>query len=288
MAFLNGAVEQLEGQIASAKVAMARLSSPQLYYVLSGNDFTLDINNPDAPKLVCMGNNPQKVQIYGAVLSLYVNRLVKLVNQKGKLKSSLIFDEFPTIYLNGIDSLIATARSNKVSTCLGIQDLSQLRKDYGKEQADVIMGIVGNIVAGQVTGDTARLLSDRIGKIMQDRQSLSINRTDTSISKSKQLEAAVPPSKISGLSSGEFVGMVADNPEERIHLKAFHNEILNDHAALAAEEKAYKPIPVIRKIDYQMVQRNYNQIREEVQEIVHAEISRMMNDPALERLVVKK
>lgn len=287
-AFLNGAVEQLEGHIASAKVAMARLSSPQLYYVLSGNDFTLDINNPDAPKLVCMGNNPQKVQIYGAVLSLYVNRLVKLVNQKGKLKSSLIFDEFPTIYLNGIDSLIATARSNKVSTCLGIQDLSQLRKDYGKEQADVIMGIVGNIVAGQVTGDTARLLSDRIGKIMQDRQSLSMNRTDTSISKSKQLEAAVPPSKISGLSSGEFVGMVADNPEERIHLKAFHNEILNDHAALAAEEKAYKPIPVVRKIDSQMVQRNYNQIREEVQEIVHAEINRMMNDPELERLVVRK
>lgn len=287
-AYQNGAVEQLEGQIASAKIALARLSSPQLYYVLSGNDFTLDINNPDVPKLVCMGNNPQKVQIYGAVLSLYVNRLVKLVNQKGKLKSSLIFDEFPTIYLNGIDTLIATARSNKVSTCIGIQDLTQLRKDYGKDQADVIIGIVGNIVSGQVTGDTAKLLSDRVGKIMQDRQSLSINRTDTSISKSKQLEAAVPASKISSLSSGEFVGMVADNPEGRIHLKAFHNEILNDHAALAAEEKAYKPIPVIRKIDSQMVQRNYNQIREEVQEIVLAEINRMMNDPELERLVVRK
>lgn len=287
-AFLNGAVEQLEGQIASAKVAMARLSSPQLYYVLSGNDFTLDINNPAAPKLVCMGNNPQKVQIYGAVLSLYVNRLIKLVNQKGKLKSSLVFDEFPTIYLNGIDSLIATARSNKVATCLGIQDLSQLRKDYGKEEADVIMGIVGNIVSGQVTGDTARLLSDRIGKIMQDRQSLSINRNDTSISKSKQLESAVPASKISALSSGEFVGMVADNPDELIHLKAFHNKIQNDHSALAAEEKAYKPIPVIRKIDSQMVQRNYNQIREEVQEIVNAEIQRMMNNPELERLIVKR
>lgn len=287
-AYQNGAVEQLEGQIASAKIALARLSSPQLYYVLSGNDFTLDINNPDVPKLVCMGNNPQKVQIYGAVLSLYVNRLVKLVNQKGKLKSSLIFDEFPTIYLNGIDTLIATARSNKVSTCIGIQDLTQLRKDYGKDQADVIIGIVGNIVSGQVTGDTAKLLSDRIGKIMQDRQSLSINRTDTSISKSKQLEAAVPASKISALSSGEFVGMVADNPEERINLKAFHCEIINDHAALAAEEKAYKPIPVIRKIDSQMVQRNYNQIREEVQEIVLAEINRMMNDPELERLVVRK
>ncbi|UOE51304.1 YWFCY domain-containing protein [Mucilaginibacter sp. SMC90] len=287
-AYLNDVMEQLEGQIASAKVAMARLSSPQLYYVLSGMDFTLDINNPDEPKLVCMGNNPQKIQIYGAVLSLYVNRLVKLVNQKGKLKSSLIFDEFPTIYLNGIDSLIATARSNKVATTLGIQDVSQLRKDYGREQADVIMGIVGNIVSGQVTGDTAKQLSERIGKIMQDRQSLSINRQDTSISKSKQLEAAVPASKIAALSSGEFVGMVADDPNNKIALKAFHCEILNDHSALKAEENSYKPIPVLRQIDNAMVQRNYLQIKQEVQDIVDSEIARMNNDPALSHLVIQK
>ncbi|SDE86062.1 Type IV secretory system Conjugative DNA transfer [Mucilaginibacter pineti] len=287
-AYLNDVMEQLEGQIASAKVAMARLSSPQLYYVLSGKDFTLDINNPEEPKLVCMGNNPQKIQIYGAVLSLYVNRLVKLINQKGKLKSSLIFDEFPTIYLNGIDSLIATARSNKVSTTLGIQDLSQLRKDYGKEQADVIMGIVGNVVSGQVTGDTSKLLSDRIGKIMQDRQSLSINSQDTSISKSKQLEAAVPASKISGLSSGEFVGTVADDPDNKIALKAFHCEIINDHDALKAEEKSYKPIPIIRQVDNGMVQRNYLQIKQEVQDIVESEMERMSSDPMLVHLIVQK
>lgn len=287
-AYLNDVMEQLEGQIASAKVAIARLSSPQLYYVLSGNDFTLDINNPDSPKLVCCGNNPQKIQIYGAVLSLYVNRLVKLVNQKGKLKSSLIFDEFPTIYLNGIDSLIATARSNKVSTTLGIQDLSQLRKDYGREQADVIMGIVGNIISGQVTGDTAKQLSDRIGRIMQDRQSLSINSGDTSISKSKQLEAAVPASKIAALSSGDFVGMVADNPDEKIELKAFHCSIVNDHAALKNEEDSYVPIPVIRTVDNKMVQRNYTQIREEIQEIVHAEIQKMTLNPALEHMIIRK
>lgn len=91
-AFRNKAMEQLEGQIASAKIGLARLSSPQLYWVLSGNDFTLDINNPEDPKIVCMGNNPQKLQTYGAVLSLYVNRLLKIINQKNRLKSSLIFD----------------------------------------------------------------------------------------------------------------------------------------------------------------------------------------------------
>jgi hypothetical protein len=287
-AYLNDVMEQLEGQIASAKVAMARLSSPQLYYVLSGNDFNLDINNPDDPKIVCMGNNPQKIQIYGAVLSLYVTRLVKLVNKKGKQKSSLIFDEFPTIYLNNMDSLIATARSNKVSTCLGIQDFSQLRKDYGREQADVIMNITGNIVAGQVTGDTAKQLSERFGKIMQDRESYSINSGDTSISRSKQLDSAIPSSKISALSSGEFVGMVADDPDNKIELKAFHCEILNDHEALKTEQENYKDIEVIRKLDKSMVQRNYLQIKHDIQDIIQSEMERMLNDPGLAHLVVKK
>ncbi|MBS1781039.1 MAG: YWFCY domain-containing protein [Bacteroidetes bacterium] len=287
-AYLNDVMEQLEGQIASAKVAMARLSSPQLYYVLSGNDFNLDINNPDDPKIVCMGNNPQKIQIYGAVLSLYVTRLVKQVNKKGKLKSSLVFDEFPTIYLNNMDSLIATARSNKVSTCLGIQDFSQLRKDYGREQADVIMNITGNIIAGQVTGDTAKQLSERFGKIMQDRESYSINSGDTSISRSKQLETAIPPSKISALSSGEFVGMVADDPGNKIELKSFHCEIINDHEALKKEEDGYKNIEVVRKLDNGMVQRNYLQVKQDIQDIIHSEMERLLNNPGLSHLVVKK
>lgn len=287
-AFLNDAAEQLEGQIASAKISMARLSSPQLYYVLSGNDFTLDINNPDAPKIVCMGNNPQKIQTYGAVLSLYVSRLIKLVNQKDKLKSSLIFDEFPTVYLNNIDSLIATARSNKVSTTIGIQDLSQLKKDYGREQADVIMNITGNIISGQVTGDTAKQLSERFGKIMQDRESLSINSSDTSISHSRQLESAVPASKIASLSSGEFVGMTADNPDCKIDLKTFHCEILNDHIALQNETDNYKEIEPIRILDSVLINRNYSQIKEDIAELSESEMDRISTSVHLRHVIIKK
>jgi type IV secretory pathway TraG/TraD family ATPase VirD4 len=216
-AYQNKAMAQLEGQIASAKIGLARLSSQQLYYVLSGNDFTLDVNNPREPKIICVGNNPQKLQVYGAVLSLYISRMIKLVNQKGKLKSALIFDEFPTIFFNNMDSLIATARSNKVATALAVQDFSQLKKDYGAEQSEVITGIVGNIISGQVTGSTAKSLSETFGKIMQDRQSKSINSSDISISQSTQLDYAIPASKIASLSSGEFVGMVADNPKKRLH-----------------------------------------------------------------------
>lgn len=287
-AYLNDVMEQLEGQIASAKVAMARLSSPQLYYVLSGNDFTLDINNPQEPKIICMGNNPQKIQIYGAVLSLYVNRLLKLVNQKGKQKSSLVFDEFPTIYLNNIDNVIATARSNKVATCLGVQDFSQLRKDYGREQADVIMNLAGNIISGQVTGDTAKQLSERFGKIMQDRESFSINSNDTSVSRSKQLELAVPSSKVSSLSSGNFVGMVADDPDCKIELKTFHSEILNDHNALQKEINSYQDIPIVCKLNNEIVQRNYLQIKQDIQNIIQYEMDRLISDPELSYLIVRK
>lgn len=269
-AFRNEAMEQLEGQIASAKISMARLASPQLYYVLSGNDFSLDINNPDNPKIVCTGNNPQKQQIYGAVLSLYISRVIKLVNKKNQQKCSLIFDEFPTIYFNGIDGLIATARANKVATTLAVQDYSQLKKDYGRDQAEVIMNIVGNVISGQVVGETARLLSDRFGKIVQQRESISINSNETSLSRSTQLDAAIPPSKIAALSSGVFVGTVADDPDQKVDLKVFHAEILNDHERIRKEENAYVAIPTIRKITHYEIQENFYRIKQDIQLIVNA------------------
>lgn len=274
-AFQNKAREQLEGQIASAKIGLARLSSPQLYYVLSGNDFTLDVNNPLEPKVICVGNNPQKIQTYGAVLSLYISRMIKLVNRKGQLKSSLVFDEFPTIYFNNMDSLIATARSNKVSTTLAVQDFSQLKKDYGAEQADVISGIVGNIISGQVTGSTAKKLSETFGKIMQDRTSLSINSSDTSISKSTQLDYAIPASKISSLSSGEFVGIVADNPDQKIKLKIFHSEIQNGHEAIAREEEGYQSVPIIKTVSEMDIQENYLKIKADIELIFENELKKI-------------
>jgi hypothetical protein len=267
-AWKNEAYEQLEGQIASAKISLARLSSPQLYYVLSGNDFSLDINNPNDPKIVCLANNPQKSQVYGAVLSLYVNRINKLVNRKYQQKCSLIFDEFPTIYFNGIDNLIATARSNKVAVTLAVQDYSQLKKDYGRDQAEVVMNIVGNIVCGQVTGDTAKQLSERFGKINQVKESISINSSDTSISRSTQLDYAVPASKISGLSSGEFVGMVADDPTNPIDLKTFHCRIQNDHEAIGIEEQGYQEIPDIRSVSNNEIIINYQRIKADIRNLV--------------------
>lgn len=274
-AFENDAMEQLEGQIASAKICMARLASPQLYWVLAGTDFTLDINDPENPKIVCVGNNPEKQAIYGAVLSLYISRLVKIVNRQGKQKSALVFDEFPTIFFNNMDSLIATARSNKVAAVLGMQDFSQLRQDYGKDRADVLVNICGNAISGQVMGDTARLFADRFGKIVQRRESLSINRTDTSVSKSTQLDYAIPASRIAALSSGEFVGMVSDDPDNKIKLKKFHSEFMQNSKALNGEMDKFQEIPLVREVSPQQVSDNYYQVKQDIQNLIEQEVYKL-------------
>ena len=296
-AWKSGAQDQLQGQIASAKIPLTRMISPQLYWVMTGNDFSLDINNPAEPKILCVGNNPDRQNIYSAALGLYNSRIVKLINKKGQLKSTVIIDELPTIYFRGLDNLIATARSNKVAVCLGFQDFSQLNRDYGEKESKVIQNTVGNIFSGQVVGETAKTLSERFGKILQKRQSVSINRQDVSTSINTQLDSLIPASKISNLSQGSFVGSVSDNFGEKIDQKIFHAEIIVDHAKVSAEEKAYKKIPVInsfrdkegKDIMLEQIQRNYDQIKTDAQAIINDEMERIMNDPELcERLGIEK
>lgn len=292
-AWKGGAMEQLQGQIASAKIPLSRLISPALYWIMTGDDFTLDINNPDAPKVLCVGNNPDRQNIYSAALGLYNARIVKMVNRKGKLKCSILVDEVPTIYFKGLDTLIATARSNKVAVMLGAQDYSQLVRDYGDKEARVIQNTIGNIFAGQVVGETAKNLSERFGKVLQQRKSINMTREDTSTNISTQLDSLIPASKISNLSQGEFVGSVCDSFDEKINQKIFHAEIIVDNEQVAAETKAYRKIPVITDFtgadgkDHmeEEIERNYYQIKEDVAQIIEKELLRIENDPNLKHLL---
>lgn len=292
-AWKGGAAEQLMGQIASAKIPLSRLISPQLYWVMSGSDFTLDINNPKEPKVLCVGNNPDRISIYGAALGLYNSRIVKLINKKKQLKSCVIIDELPTIFFKGLDNLIATARSNKVAVVLGFQDFSQLKRDYGDKEAAVIMSTVGNVFSGQVVGETAKTLSERFGKILQKRESMSINRNDTSTSINTQLDSLIPASKISTLSQGMFVGAVADNFGETIEQKIFHAQIVVDNEAIQKEIAAYQPIPEIssfldensKDTMEQQIKANYRQIKQDIVELVENELIRIENDPELKHLL---
>ena len=292
-AWEGGAQDQLQGQIASAKIPLSRMISPALYWVMTGDDFSLDINNPNEPKVLVVGNNPDRQNIYSAALGLYNSRIVKLINKKKQLKSSVIIDELPTIYFRGLDNLIATARSNKVAVCLGFQDFSQLTRDYGDKESKVIQNTVGNVFSGQVVGETAKTLSERFGKVLQQRQSMTINRNDKSTSISTQMDSLIPASKISNLTQGMFVGAVSDNFDERIDQKIFHAEIVVNSAMVSAEMKAYQPIPVIVNFTNEdgsdnlkeTIEANYRKVKEEILSLVDSEIMRIKKDPKLAHLI---
>ena len=292
-AWESNAQDQLQGQIASAKIPLSRMISPALYWVMTGGDFSLDINNPKEPKILVVGNNPDRQNIYSAALGLYNSRIVKLINKKKQLKSSVIIDELPTIYFRGLDNLIATARSNKVAVCLGFQDFSQLTRDYGDKESKVIQNTVGNIFSGQVVGETAKNLSERFGKVLQKRQSMTINRNDKSTSISTQMDSLIPASKISNLTQGMFVGAVSDNFDERIEQKIFHAEIVVDSAKVSAEMKAYKKIPVIAEFSdsngndilRKTIDSNYRRVKQEIVALVESETERIKADPKLGKLL---
>ena len=291
-AWEGGAQDQLQGQIASAKIPLSRMISPTLYWVMTGDDFSLDINNPNEPKVLVVGNNPDRQNIYSAALGLYNSRIVKLINKKKQLKSSVIIDELPTIYFRGLDNLIATARSNKVAVCLGFQDFSQLTRDYGDKESKVIQNTVGNVFSGQVVGETAKTLSERFGKVLQQRQSMTINRNDKSTSISTQMDSLIPASKISNLTQGMFVGAVSDNFDERIEQKIFHAEIVVDSAKVSAETKTYEPIPTIADFTNEdgsdnlkeTIEANYKRVKQEILLLVESEKERIKADTALAHL----
>ena len=292
-AWEGGAQDQLQGQIASAKIPLSRMISPALYWVMTGDDFSLDINNPNEPKVLVVGNNPDRQNIYSAALGLYNSRIVKLINKKKQLKSSVIIDELPTIYFRGLDNLIATARSNKVAVCLGFQDFSQLTRDYGDKESKVIQNTVGNVFSGQVVGETAKTLSERFGKVLQQRQSMTINRNDKSTSISTQMDSLIPASKISNLTQGMFVGAMSDNFDERIDQKIFHAEIVVDSAKISAEMKAYQPIPVIADFTNEdgfdnlkeAIEANYKRVKQEILALLESETERIKTDPKLFHLI---
>jgi type IV secretory pathway TraG/TraD family ATPase VirD4 len=288
-AYLNDVMETVDNQLASVKIPLGRLSSPGLYYILSGNDFTMDINNPKEPKIFCLGNDPLKADALAPVISLICDRLNKIINQQGRYKCATIYDEFATIRASSVLRVIGQGRSNDIVCIIALQDYSQLKQVYSREEAEAIFNMTGNIISGQVSGETAKLLSQRFPKIMQDRESMSINSSDTSISRSKQLEASIQPSTISSLSSGEFVGITADNPDQPIELKNHHCRIINDTAALSAEKASFKPLPESQKANDPLeIKRVFFLIKQQVQDIAEVIMERMLNDPAKEHLIIRK
>ena len=244
-AFEAGANDQLQGMIASTRIPLSKFTSRNLYWILTGDDFNLDINDPENPKILCIGNNPDREIIYGTCIALYTSRMFKRINHPGKLKSAVLLDEMPTIFLPGVDKILNTCRSNGVVFVVGGQDITQFVRDYGKKESDVLVNTPGTTLTGQVTGETAKTMSNAFGKQDRVRESESIGRSTDSVSISMQEKEIMPIRKIETLSTGTFFGRVADTHGQQIERKLFCGAIQRDNKAVAAEKATWVDIPVM-------------------------------------------
>ena len=240
-----GANDQLQGMIASTRIPLSKFTSRNLYWILTGDDFNLDINDPEHPKILCIGNNPDREIIYGTCIALYTSRMFKRVNHPGRVKCGVLLDEMPTIFLPGVDKILNTCRSNGVVFVLGGQDVSQFYRDYGKKEADVLINTPGTTFIGQVNGESAKTMSQVFGKLDRVRESESIGRSTDSVSISMQEKEIMPARKIETLSTGTFFGRVADTHSDKIERKLFCGEIQRDNKAVAEEKERWVDIPAM-------------------------------------------
>lgn len=252
-AYDNKAFDQLEGQIGTLKIFLSRLHTKESAWVLSGDDFKLNISNENNPTILVLASDPRTQDQNSAIYSAILNKIIQLINTKKNLPSAVIADEFPTIYIHKVDNLIATARSNKVAVLLGLQELPQLRQYYKKEVADTIVAIIGNIFSGSARDKgTLDWLEKLFGKVKQQSKSLSVNQNNTSYSIQERMDNLIPASKIASLKTGEMVGILAKNERNdssNTGLKEYSTSVFNgkinlDMNAIKKEENNYHDMPI--------------------------------------------
>jgi hypothetical protein len=254
-AWRGEAHDQLREQVEAIKASLSRMASKQLYWVMGGNDFTLDINNPEEPKILCLGNKPNGQTDYSAALGLYSARIVKLMNKAQQLKSAVIIDELPTIYFRGLGHLIATGGNNKIAVCLSLQDISQLERRYGYGEAAAIANTAGNIFSGQVLGNTAEKVSG-------------------------YLNSAIPAGEIASLAQGTFAGRRFVDYGISGQEKFFHAKIAVDANKVEADRKKYAEIPAAVSDERlnEMVDENFERIKADVSRMVDENFERIKAD----------
>ena len=275
-AFDNQAFDQLEGQIGSLKVQISRLATKESYWVFSGDDFNLKVSDPNDPSYLIIANNPKTQAMNSALNALIINRLTRLVNTKGNLPTSIIVDEAPTLYFYQIANLLSTARSNKVSVLLGLQEIPQLEEQYGKATAKTVTSVIGNVISGSARAkETLEWLQTIFGKVKQKREGLTINENKTSLNINENMDYLIPASKIATLPAGSLVGQIALDfgQGDNFPTTMYHCATNLDLKAIEAEEKKYVDLPKFYNFGTaeereKVLTANFFKINEEVKQII--------------------
>ena len=279
-AYDNKAFDQLEGQIGSLKIQISRLATKEAFWVFTGDDFDLKVSDPENPSYLIIANNPKTQSMNSALNALVINRLTRLVNTRGNLPTSIVVDESPTLYIHQIANLLSTARSNRVSVLLGLQEIPQLEEQYGKSSSNTITSVIGNVVSAQARcKQTLAWLQTLFGKVKQRKEGITVRKDEVTVNLNEHMDFLIPEAKIASLTAGSLVGQIAldfgyDDSCAKDNKTSFHCKTKLDLEAIKKEEENYVELPKYytfgtKKQKEDFLQANLVRVYENVDKVVN-------------------
>lgn len=256
---------QLAGVLATLQTTLVKINNPKIFWVLSGENFTLDINDKNDPKILCVGTSPDIAPSLAPVVSSIISVALNRMNTPGKHHSLVALDEAPQLFIPGFSNVPATARSNKVAVMFIAQSMQQIVKQYGQHEADSLVGNLSTQFFGRARDmKTAEYVSKVFGREDKVNHSYSntVNGSESrSFSQSESLQAKelIKPQDVYKLETGHFLGIAIETKHP-----SFKGKILPEGAD---EEKDFV-IPIIEPIDERLIKQNYIRIRTEVLNIL--------------------
>ncbi|QJD81679.1 type IV secretion system DNA-binding domain-containing protein (plasmid) [Spirosoma rhododendri] len=245
------------------------LNTPEIFWVMSGDDVPFDLNDPLKPSFLVVGNDADLPATYSPLISLIIATATKRMNKPNKLPSIVILDEAPTLFIPNFQELPATARANQVATVYAVQDISQMEGQLGPQQSEMLLGNLSNQFYGRSTNPkTLQRITTLFGKHDVEYQSTSAGRSsgDRSSSSSQNISTSVqqrdrlPMQSIRDLRTGQFAGFIAEGNV---------SEFVSQFDAPHSKAVTIQPFVSVSEADKR---NNFRQIKEDVRRILKESI----------------
>src|SRR5690554_2449034 len=175
-AFLMGiqSTRQTAAVLASLASLLRKIVNLEAFYILSGNEIDLNVNDPEVDIVLSVINEPKNATALTPLLAAILQTTTSQMMQRNRKQSFVLLDEAPTVKLLNMAKIPATMRSFGVSTVYAIQDISQGYVQYGRDDFREITSNLGTQILGKSNDpDTAKF---------KDRKSTRLNSSHVRIS----------------------------------------------------------------------------------------------------------
>jgi type IV secretory pathway TraG/TraD family ATPase VirD4 len=185
--------------------ALRKLAYPEAFYVLSGNDVSLDVNDEEVDSVITLLNEPKADSFLTPILACIIHTTTKQMMVRGRKQSFVLLDEAPTIKLRNMAKLPATMRSFGVSVVYCAQDLVQGVVQYGRDAFKEITANLSTQFFGKANDpETAKFYEGYFEIVKEKTKSESFKGGGTSLFSTKN-STNIGEKEVSKVRANEFL-----------------------------------------------------------------------------------